>query len=135
MQFSSPAWRMAVRDQWIGWDDDRRGQNLQRIVNNSRFLILPAVRVKNLASTVLAQACRVVPSDWEQQYGIRPVLMETLVDTSRFTGTCYRAANWIHAGSTSGRGRMDRGHIRGGEAPKAVFLWPLAKDFRRWLGA
>lgn len=135
MQFSSPAWRMAVRDQWIGWDDERRRRNLQRIVSNSRFLILPTVRVKNLASCVLSKASRLLPDDWEKQYGIRPFLLESLVDTSRFAGTCYRAANWIYVGQTSGRGRMDRDHARVGESPKAVFLWPLAKGFRSRLEA
>ncbi len=134
MQFSSPAWRMAVRDQWIGWDDDQRGKNLQRLVNNSRFLILPGVRVQNLASAALAEASRILPEDWEAQYGVRPVLLETLVDGTRFLGTCYRAANWTDIGVTSGRGRMDRANTRSGEAPKKVFLMPLAKDFRQRLG-
>lgn len=134
MQFSSPAWRMAVRDRWIGWDDERRGDHLQRLVSNSRFLILPGVRVKNLASAALAEASRVLPGDWETQYGVRPVLLETLVDGARFSGTCYRAANWIEVGATSGRGRMDRANVRSGDAPKRVFLMPLAKDFRQRLG-
>ena len=108
MQFSSPAWRMAVRDAWIGWDDARRRRNLQRVVNNSRFLILPWVRVKNLASVVLSLAARRVSADWPRRYGVEVLLVETLVDTSRYRGHCYRAANWIRLGETSGRGRMDR---------------------------
>ena len=134
MQFSSPAWRMAVRDRWIGWDDGQRRDQLQRLVNNSRFLILPGVRVRNLASAALAEASRVLPVDWEDQYGIRPVLLETLVDGARFSGTCYRAANWTEVGATSGRGRMDRANVRNGAVPKKVFLMPLAKDFRQRLG-
>ena len=134
IQFSSPAWRMAVRDQWIGWDDARRSNHLQRLVNNSRFLILPDVRIRNLASAALAEASRILPGDWEAQYGVRPVLLETLVDGARFSGTCYRAANWTEVGETSGRGRMDRANIRSGEAPKKVFVMPLAKDFRQRLG-
>ena len=134
IQFSSPAWRMAVRDQWIGWDDVRRSNHLQRLVNNSRFLILPGVRVQNLASAALAEASRILPGDWESQYGVRPVLLETLVDGARFSGTCYRAANWTEVGETSGRGRMDRANVRSGEAPKKVFVMPLAKDFRQRLG-
>ena len=134
MQFSSPAWRMAVRDRWIGWDDERRGNHLQRLVSNSRFLILPGVRVRNLASTALAEISRVLPGDWEAQYGVRPLLLETLVDGVRFLGTCYRAANWTEVGVTSGRGRMDRANVRSGEVPKRVFLRPLAKDFRQRLG-
>lgn len=134
MQFSSPAWRMAVRDQWIGWDDDQRAKYLQRLVNNSRFLILPGVRIQNLASNVLSEASRILPKDWEEQYGIRPVLLETLVDGTRFSGVCYRAANWTEVGVTSGRSRMDRANVRSGEAPKKVFLMPLTKNFRQWLG-
>jgi hypothetical protein len=133
LQFSSPAWKMAGRDQWIGWNQEQRGCNLQKIINNSRFLILPWVQVKNLASAILALACRVVPGDWEQQYGIRPVLMETLVDTSRYRGTCYRAANWIHLGSTSGRGRQDRRHERHGQSPKAIYVYPLTSRYREAL--
>jgi hypothetical protein len=133
LQFSSPAWKMAPRDRWIGWNKEQRGCNLQKIINNSRFLILPWVQVKNLASAILALACRVVPGDWEQQYGIRPVLVETLVDTSRYRGTCYRAANWTHLGSTSGRGRQDREHARHGKAPKAIYVYALTSRFREAL--
>jgi hypothetical protein len=133
LQFSSPAWKMASRERWIGWDREQRGKNLQKIINNSRFLILPWVQVKNLASAILARACRVVPRDWEQQYGVRPVLVETLVDTSRYRGTCYQAANWIHLGTTSGRGRQDRDHVRHGQAPKAIYVVPLTSRFREAL--
>ncbi len=97
-------------------------------------MILPGVRVQNLASAALAEASRILPEDWEAQYGVRPVLLETLVDGTRFLGTCYRAANWTDIGVTSGRGRMDRANTRSGEAPKKVFLMPLAKDFRQRLG-
>jgi hypothetical protein len=133
LQFSSPAWKMAPRDEWIGWNEEQRGRNLQRIINNSRFLILPWVRVKNLASAILAGACRVVAGDWEEQYGIRPVLVETLVDTSRYVGICYRAANWIFVGITSGRGRQDRGHERHGESPKAIYVYALSSRYREAL--
>ncbi|MGD9362096.1 MAG: DUF4338 domain-containing protein, partial [Desulfobacterales bacterium] len=87
-QFSSPAWKMAPRDQWIGWSDEQRKANLQKIVNNSRFLIFPWVEVKNLASSVLALAVKTVAQDWQRIYGYRPVLMETLVDGKRFKATC-----------------------------------------------
>lgn len=133
LQFSSPAWKMACREEWIGWNKEQREKNLQRIINNSRFLILPWVRVKNLASAILALACRVVPGDWEEQYGIRPVLVETLVDTSRYRGTCYQGANWTYLGGTSGRGRQDRGHARHGKAPKAIYVYPLTSRFREAL--
>lgn len=132
LQFSSPAWRMESRDSWIGWDEGARQRNLQRIVNNSRFLILPWIRVRYLASSVLALAARRLPGDWEEVFGVRPVLAETLVDSARFSGTCYRAANWVHVGRTTGRGRMDRAR----DTPlqvKEVFLLPLCRSFRRQL--
>lgn len=133
VQFSSPAWRMAVRDSWIGWDDATRLHNLQRIVNNSRFLILPWVRVRNLASVVLSLAARRVYADWPRRYGVEVLLVETLVDTSRYSGHCYRAANWIRLGETSGRGRMDREHLRHGATTKTVLVYPLVKDAARRL--
>src|SRR5947209_5665232 len=108
VQFSSAAWRIAVRDEWIGWDEDSRVRNLQHIVNNSRFLVLPWVDVKNLASRILSEAVRRTVVDWKQYYGVEPLLAETLVDPKRYRGTCYRAANWIELGRTSGLGRQDR---------------------------
>ena len=133
LQYSSPAWRMAVRDRWIGWDEAARGRNLQRVVNNSRFLLLPWVRVKNLASRVLSQGARRMVRDWPGRYGNEVVLLETLVDTSRYRGDCYRAANWVALGETSGRGRRDREHLRHGAAPKTVFVYPVVKDAARRL--
>lgn len=130
LQFSSPAWRMAAREQWIGWSDAARRDNLQMVVGNSRFLILPWVRIRNLASSALALAARRLPDDWQINYGIRPVLLETLVDPARFGGTCYRAANWVEVGRTSGRGRQDRGHQRHEASPKTIFLFPLTVDAR-----
>lgn len=133
LQYSSPAWRMAARDHWIGWEDETRGRHLQRIVNNSRFLMLPWVKVKNLASAILAEGTRGVGRDWPVRYGVEPLLLETLVDPRQFTGTSYRAANWIEVGVTSGRGRMDRENARHGEAPKRVFVYPLVSDAARRL--
>lgn len=133
LQFSSPAWKMASRDQWITWNDAQRRHNLQKIVNNSRFLLFPWVKVKNLASYVLAMAAKVVPVDWLNCYGYRPVLFETLVDPRRYKGTCYQAANWIHVGTTTGRGRMDRNNQRQGMWPKQVYLYPLTALFRKEL--
>lgn len=130
LQFSSPAWRMAGREQWIGWSDQDRRRNLQQLVSNSRFLILPWVRIRNLASSTLALAVRSLPDDWQKNYGIRPVLLETVVDPARFAGTCYRAANWIEVGQTTGRGRQDRDHQRHDAAPKMIFLLPLVADAR-----
>ncbi|MGH7753523.1 MAG: DUF4338 domain-containing protein [Gemmatimonadales bacterium] len=128
LQFSSPAWRMAVRDAWIGWDDATRERNLQQVVNNSRFLILPWVRVRNLASRVLALATRRLYVDWPRRYAVEVLLVETLVDTNRYRGDCYRAANWICLGQTTGRGRMDRAHLRHGASTKTVLVYPLVKD-------
>jgi hypothetical protein len=133
VQFSSPAWRLAARDRWIGWDEHTRGQNLQRVVQNSRFLLLPWVRVKNLASRVLAQAARAVRRDWSRCYGVRPLLLETLVDGQRYRATSYRAANWMEVGVTAGRGRMDRHHERHGLSPRKVLLYPLVADAARRL--
>jgi hypothetical protein len=135
LQFSSPAWRMAARERWIGWTEPARRHNLQKIVSNSRFLILPWVRIRNLASSALALAARRLPDDWQARYRIRPVLLETLVDPARFAGTCYRAANWIEVGRTTGRGRQDRDHRRHDVSPKTIFLSPLTADARSCLCA
>ena len=132
-QFSSPAWKMAPRDRWIGWTDEQRKVNLQKIINNSRFLIFPWVSVKNLASSVLALVVKTIPDDWQRCYGYRPVLMETLVDRKRFKGTCYKAANWIHMGQTTGRGRMDRDNNQQGASIKEIFVYPLTPRFRQEL--
>jgi hypothetical protein len=131
--WTSPAWKMRPRDAWIGWSEEQRQRNLQLIVNNSRFLILPWVRVKGLASSILALSARQMPHDWEARFGYRPVLLETLVDAARFRGTCYRAANWIHVGQTTGRGRMDREHKAQGQAIKDIYVYPLVRDARQLL--
>jgi len=133
LQVSSPAWKMAPRDRWIGWSDEVRQLNLQRIVNNSRFLLLPWVEVRNLASSVLALLARQVPDEWEKAYAVRPLLLETLVDERRFSGTCYRAANWVRLGVTQGRGRMDRENKRHGESPKIIYVYPLQRQARQLL--
>jgi hypothetical protein len=133
LQFSSPAWTMAPRDVWIGWNAAQRKRNLQFVVSNSRFLILPWVNVKGLASKILSLATRRLPQDWLALYGYRPLLLETLVDRSRFSGTCYRAANWIHLGATQGRGRMDRNHAAHGQAIKDIFVYPLCRHAREQL--
>jgi hypothetical protein len=133
--WTSPAWKMQARDEWIGWSDEQRRGNLQSIVNNGRFLILPWVRVKGLASKILALSARQMPRDWETRYGYRPLLLETLVDAARFRGTCYRAANWFHVGQTAGRGRMDQEHKAHGQAVKDIYVYPLVRDARRRLCA
>jgi hypothetical protein len=131
--WTSPAWKMQTRDAWIGWNDEQRQRNLQSIVNNGRFLMLPWVRVKGLASKILALSARQMPDDWETRYGRRPLLLETLVDGVRFRGTCYRAANWIHVGQTAGRGRMDREHKAQDQALKDIYVYPLVRDARHLL--
>ena len=133
LQFSSPAWRMAVRDRWVGWDESARVRNLQRVVNNSRFLLLPWVRVKNLASAVLSRGLGQLRVDWPRRYHLAPWLVETLVDARRHHGGCYRAANFVALGATSGRGRMDRHRRRVGAAPRTVLVYPLVRDARRRL--
>ena len=133
LQFSSAAWRMAARDQWIGWDDVARRERLPHVVANSRFLILPWLRVTNLASHVLGLSARQLALDWTQRYGVEPWLLETLVDPARFHGGCYRASNWLALGTTTGRGRMDRSHARHGVAPKTLFVHPLVRDARQRL--
>ena len=133
LQFSSPAWKMAPRDAWIDWTDEQRRRNLQYVVSNSRFLILPWVSVRSLASKILSLATRQLPLDWQSLYGYRPLLLETLVDCSRFAGTSYRASNWIHLGKTQGRGRMDRDHTSHGKAIKDIYIYPLCRNARRRL--
>jgi hypothetical protein len=128
LQFSSAAWRIQARDRWIGWDDATRARGLQQVVNNSRFLLLPWVQIKNLASATLAQALRCLRADWQTQYGVMPLLVETFVDAARYSGGCYRAANWMELGQTSGRGRDDRQHRLHGAQPKRVFVYRLRRD-------
>jgi hypothetical protein len=118
--WSSPAWKMAPRDHWIGWNQEQRAQNLPLLVNNRRFLILPWVGVRGLARKVLGQCARQLPGDWELRYRYRPLLLQTLGDARRFRGTCSRAANWIRIGQTQGRGRMDSKHRAHGWAPKDI---------------
>jgi len=131
--WTSAAWKIAVRDRWIGWSEAERRQNLPYVVTNSRFLILPWVHVPELASHLLARCARQLPPDWEARYGVRPLLLETLVDPARFRGTCYRAANWLCLGQTVGRGRMDRANVLAGHAPKLVYVYPLCSQVQQRL--
>ena len=131
LQYSSPAWKVKARDTWIGWSVTEREAGLQRIVQNSRFLILPWVRVKNLASHILGKVSRRLAKDWERDYGYQPVLMETFVE-KRFHGTSYQAANWVKLGETRGRGREDR-HHRDEKQVKTVWVYPLHKQAREQL--
>ncbi len=121
LAFSSGAWALRCRDEHIGWTEAARRKNLCRLVGNARFLILPTVKVKNLASHVLSLALSRLPEDWEERYHVRPVLVETFVDPTLFAGTCYKAANWMDVGQSAGR--------RDGK-PKRVFLYPLCPGWR-----
>lgn len=132
MAFGSAAWRVSARDGFIGWGEAARRANLGAVVSNSRFLIAPQVQVKNLASHVLGLSARVVVRDWEARYAIRPLLLESFVQRERFAGTSYRAANWVHVGSTSGRGRQDREHVAE-EPVKEVYVYPLQGNWREAL--
>ena len=132
--FAAAAWTVRARDRFIGWTPAQRQARLHLLVNNSRFLILPWIRCRNLASRVLAMTTRRLDKDWQQRYGYRPVLLETFVESPRFTGTCYKAANWICVGETAERGKRDVQHQR--TLPtKLVWLHPLTADFRNALCA
>jgi hypothetical protein len=127
--FSSAAWRIAPRDTYIGWTDQQRQDHLHLVVNNSRFLILPWIYSRNLASKLLSLAAARLSDDWELRYRYRPVLLETFVETDRFTGTCYKAANWVRVGETTGRGRNDTNNLAA-LPKKQIFLYPLVPNFR-----
>lgn len=128
--FSAAAWKVQPRDTWIGWSASIQKSNLHMIVNNSRFLILPWVNSRNLASHVLSLCARQLPHDWQQTYGYSPVLMETFVEKDRFAGTSYKAANWTFVGVTKGRGKLDRTN-QFALPIKDIYLYPLNKKFRR----
>ena len=131
--FASAALHLEARDSWIGWDLETRRTHLDMVVGMSRFLIRPSVHCKNLASRVLGWAMKQMPQDFEAQYGYQPMLVETFVDTERFSGTCYRAANWTRVGSTQGRGRQDRERQQD-KSIKDVYVYVLVEGFRTRLG-
>lgn len=130
--FGAPAWQCAVRDQWIGWSATQRARLLGGVVNNTRFLIFPWVRVPQLATSILSQIRRRLCQDWQAKYGQSIWLLETFVDRQRFAGTCYRAANWICLGQTQGRGRQGPAG-RLSTTIKDVYVCPLHPNFRRYL--
>lgn len=130
--FGASAWQCAPRDRYIGWNPEQRKKNLHFIINNARFLILPWIQSKNLASKILAQAARRIPDDWQNRYNYRPVLLETFVEKDRFAGTCYKAANWHYMGETKGRGKLGPYGIQ--SVPiKDLWLYPLKSDFKSQL--
>ena len=130
--FGSAAWKCAVRDQFLGWDAPSRERALNRLTNNTRFLILPWVGVSLLASHLLSQITRRLRADWHRKYAQELCAVETFVDTSRFRGTCYQAANWMYLGETTGRTRQDR-FTSIQVPPKAVYLHAWGPDFREEL--
>ncbi len=127
--FGAAAWKTAPRDRFVGWTDEHRRCNLPLVVNNARFLILPWIRIPNLASHLLAQVQRRLPDDWQRRYAIRPVLLETFCETPRFDGAAYRSANWILVGKTQGRGKLDR-HHEFARPVKDIYLKPLRHDWK-----
>ena len=130
--FSTAAWKLAPRDRFIGWTPQLREKNLPLVVDNPRFLILPWINIPNLGSHILAIVRRRLPDDWTERYNTTPVLIETFVETPRYTGAVYRASGWIHVGATQGRGRYDRD--RQFDKPKKdVWLRPLRRDWKRSL--
>ncbi len=130
--FAAAAWALKVRDEWIGWTEVDRSLRLNLIVNNTRLLIFPWVRVKNLASKTLSLAAKRIGFDWQKRYGYRPVLLETFVDPEKYRGTCYKAANWIFLGQTAGRGRTEL-HNKRPFSRKDIYVYPLVANFRSYL--
>ena len=130
--FGSAAWACGPRDDFIGWDRKKRAKNLSLTTNNMRFLILPWVSVKYLASHILSKVCQRIKDDWSAKYGHPLYLLETFVAKDRFAGTCYKASNWICVGETKGRSRNDRYSTM--KVPvKDIYLYPLTKGFRKVL--
>ena len=132
MGFGAAAWKVAPRDNYIGWSAEERERGLHLIVGQSRFLILPWVRCRNLASKALAMVSACLPNDWEACYGFRPELLESFVDTTKFRGTSYKASNWLNVGNTKGRGKLDR-YNKWDQPVKSIWLRPLSRKFREQL--
>ena len=130
--FADAVLKLNLRDRWIGWSIEEREKNLYLIINNVRFLILPWVRVRNLASKILSLVSKQVPEDWNSYYGYRPVLLETFVDKGRFIGTSYKAGNWTNLGRTLGKGRCGMKYFIHNR-PKDIYVYPLCRNYLRIL--
>ena len=128
ISFCACAWKLKDRESFIGWNEQQRQKNLQLVINNARFLVLPWIESKGLASKILSLAARQLPKDWKHRYGFEPVLLETFVEYERHKGTCYKAANWINVGRTAGRGKKSTSHKLLIPA-KDIWLYPLRKNF------
>ncbi len=132
LAWASAAWKVGDRDRFIGWDEQTKRRNLHLIANNSRFLIPPWITVQHLASKLLALSLRRLSRDWQAAYGHPVYLAETFVDSARFRGTCYQAANWLRVGQTRGSAKRGNRYRYHGQ-PKAIYLYPLHRRFRRYL--
>lgn len=130
--FQGAAKALKARDAWIGWTKSQRLRNLPWVINNSRFLVLPWVKVENLGSHILGKALRRLRDDWQERWGYRPLVVETFVDPARYEGSSYKAANWHYLGMTTGRGLPRKGKSYTTTAKK-IFVRPLVKDFRALL--
>lgn len=128
ISFCACAWKLKDWEKFIDWSEEQRQMNLQLVINNARFLVLPWIEFKGLASKILSPCARQIPNDWLSRYGFRPVLLETFVEYERHKGTCYKAANWINVGRTAGRGKKSTSHKRLIPA-KDIWLYPLRKNF------
>jgi hypothetical protein len=132
LMFGSAAWKCEGRDKFIGWNNDKRRENLRYMTNNSRYLIFPWVKAPHLASHILSLVCRQISADWVVKYGHPLYALETFVERERFQGTCYKAANWTYVGKTTGRGRDSKS----GAAVlpiKDIYVYPLCKKYRELL--
>lgn len=127
--FCSASLKLASRDRFIGWTNSERESNIHLIIQNRRFLMLPWVNVRGLASSLLATVAKRLPGDWQKRYSYRPVLMETFTEQGHFYGTCYAAANWTLVGQSQGRGRLAPSH-QARKSIKDIWLYPLDQRFR-----
>ena len=132
LAWASATWKVRARDEFIGWDENVKRKNLYLIANNTRFLVLPWIKVKHLASKVLSQSLKRLTDDWQKKYEHPVYLAETFVDNARFKGTCYKAANWRYVGQTSGSAKKGNTYRYHGH-PKSIYLYPLHRHFRRML--
>jgi hypothetical protein len=128
ISFCACAWKLKDREKFIGWSEAQRQKNLQLVINNARFLVLPWIECKGLASKILSLAARQLPRDWQHRYGFKPVLLETFVEYERHKGTCYKAANWVNIGRTAGRGKKSTSH-KSLIPAKDIWLYPLRKNY------
>jgi hypothetical protein len=132
ISFGASAWKTKPRDDYIGWNSSQREKNLHLVINNSRFLILPWIKCRNLASKTLAMVKNRIQNDWYMRYTYYPLLLETFVEDRKFSGTCYKAANWRCVGKTQGRGKLDKYHKKSTPV-KSIWVQPLQRNFRQCL--